>query len=116
QETISADPYALAGAIKARALALGFELVGIARAEPSKYRDYLRRWLDDGQHGTMRWMVGRFEERTDPGLYVPDARSVICVAMNYHVPLEAVPEDQRHRHGRVARYALGVDYHEIIKK
>lgn len=116
QETISADPHVLAGAIKARARELGFELVGIARAEPSKYRDYLRRWLDEEQHGTMTWMAGRFDERTDPAVYVPGARSVICVAMNYHVPLAPVPQDQRHRHGRVARYALGVDYHEIIKK
>ncbi len=114
--SISTDRHALAGAIKQRARDAGFVLVGIAQAEPSRYRDYLRRWLDEGQHGTMRWMANRFEERTDPGVYVPGARSVICVAMNYYVPLEEVPADQRSRHGRVARYALGDDYHEIIKK
>lgn len=64
----------------------------------------------------MAWLANRFEERTDPSVYVPGARSVICVAMNYHVPLDEVPASQRASQGRVARYALGDDYHEIIKK
>lgn len=110
------DAFALAGAIKQKALSLGFDLVGIAPAEPSRYRDYVRRWLDEGQHGSMQWMANRFEERVDPAVYVPSARSIICVAINYHTPLQPVPEAERHLHGRVARYALGDDYHELIKK
>src|SRR3954469_4953550 len=108
------DPYALAGAVKARARELGFELVGIAPATPSRYREYLRRWLDEGQGGAMEYLGNRFEERTDPKTYLPGAASVICLAMNYHVRLEPPPADGAVR-GRVARYALGVDYHEIIK-
>ena len=53
-------------------------------------------------------------ERTDPATYLPGAQSVICVAMNYHVPLEPVAGRAAH-HGRIARYALGDDYHELIK-
>ena len=109
------DVHQLAGDIKRRARELGFDLVGIADASPSSYRDYLRNWLDDGQAGTMRYLAKRFEERTDPATYLPGARSVICVAMNYHAPLEPVPEHERAYHGRVARYALGIDYHEVIK-
>src|SRR5688500_14508712 len=104
----------LAQALKQRARELGFDLVGVAPASPSQYRDYLRRWLDDGQAGEMRYLGGRFEERTDPSNYLPGAASVICVAMNYHVPLEPPPDD-RTRRGRVARYALWDDYHELIK-
>ena len=104
----------LAQAVKQRARELGFDLVGVAPAAASQYRDYLRRWLDDGQAGEMRYLAGRFEERTDPGNYLPGAASVICVAMNYHVSLEPPPADGSRR-GRVARYALGDDYHEIIK-
>ena len=48
---------------------------------------------------------------TDPAAYLPGAASVICVGMNYFVPLEAMPPG----HGRIARYALGQDYHEVIK-
>src|SRR3954468_19745451 len=108
------DPYALAGRGKAGAREWGFDLVGIAPASPSRYRDYLRRWLDEGQGGTMEYLGNRFDERTDPATYLPGAASVICVAMNYHVRLEAPPAGGAVR-GRVARYALGDDYHDIIK-
>ena len=106
---------ALAAGVKARARALGFDLVGIADAGPSRFRQYFRDWLDEGQAGGMRYLEGRFDERTDPATYLPGAQSVVCVAINYHVPLEEVPESQRPHHGRIARYALGDDYHELIK-
>jgi epoxyqueuosine reductase len=112
------DPHQLASAIKQRARALGFELVGIAPASPSRYREYLRRWLDEGQAGTMHYLAARFEERTDPGSYFAGAASVICVAMNYHVRLserDAAAADSSAVPGRIARYALGGDYHEIMK-
>lgn len=114
--SVTISPHELAGQIKRLAREAGFDLVGIAPAEPSKYRHYLRQWLDEGQVGTMRWLEKRFDERTDPGAYLPGAQSIICVAMNYHVPLEAMEESQRVTHGKVARYALGDDYHEIIKR
>ncbi len=105
----------LAAELKQRALAIGFDLVGIADASPSKYRAYLRDWLETGQSGSMGYLARRFDERTDPAVYLPGARSVICVAMNYHVPLDAVPQGEQTHHGRIARYALGNDYHGIIK-
>lgn len=110
------DRHQLAAEVRERARALGFDLVGIAPAEPSRYRDYLRQWLDGGQAGSMEYLARRFNERTDPATYVPDAASVICVAMNYHVPLEPVPPEEKKHHGRIARYALGEDYHEVIKR
>jgi epoxyqueuosine reductase len=103
---------ALVEQIKQKARDLGFDLVGVASAEPSRDADYVRKWLDDGKAGTMQYLTRRFEERTDPGAYVRGAASVICVAMNYFVPLEEVPSG----HGRVARYALGDDYHELTKR
>jgi epoxyqueuosine reductase len=110
------DSHQLASEIKRRARELGFDLVGIANARPSAYRDYLRNWLDDGRAGTMDYLANRFDERTDPGVVLPGARSVICVAINYHVPLEPVPQEDRAQHGRVARYALGRDYHDPLKQ
>jgi len=110
---MSPDASQLALMIKDRAREMGFDLVGIAPASPSRYREYLRRWLDDGQGGTMGYLASRFEERADPAAYLPGAQSVICVAMNYHVRLEE-PETGGVR-GKIARYALGDDYHEIIK-
>jgi epoxyqueuosine reductase len=109
------DTSAIASAIRGKARELGFDLVGIASAQPSQYRDHFRNWLDAGRAGTMHYLAARFAERTDPAVYFPGTRSVICVAMNYHVPLEKLPESDRPLHGRIARYALGDDYHELIK-
>ena len=97
--------------IKRKGRDIGFDLVGIASVSPSKYRDYYRAWLDDGQAGTMEYLHRRFDERTDPAVYMPGAKSVICVALNYFVPLEPAQPGG----GRIARYALGDDYHEHMK-
>lgn len=107
----------LAAQVKQLARGLGFDLIGIAPAHPSAHRDYFRAWLDAGRAGTMDYLAERFEERVDPGSYLPGARSAVCVAVNYHVPLEdataaAAPADLA---GRVARYALGTDYHDWVK-
>ncbi len=109
------DEYQLAARIKQQARQLGFDLVGIAPAGPSAYRDYLRQWLEAGCHGSMQWLANRFEERTDPGVYLPGAASVICVALNYHQP-DAEASTPSPTMGRIARYARGEDYHEFMKK
>jgi epoxyqueuosine reductase len=106
---------ALASAIKSKARELGFDHAGIASADPSHFAAYVRRWIADGKHGEMAYLAKRLEERINPQQYFPEARSVICVAMNYYAPLAPVPEEERNRHGRIARYALGRDYHEHIK-
>ena len=112
--SLNIDLDELAAEIKSFGRHLGFDLIGIAPAEPSRYRDYFRQWLDDGQAASMAYLHNRFDERTDPAAYLPGARSVICVAMNYHVPLHE-PPTQGHQ-ARVARYALGDDYHDILKQ
>jgi epoxyqueuosine reductase len=110
---MSFDPHDLASRIKQKARLLGFDLAGIASAEPSRYRAHFERWLAEGRHGTMHYMERRLQERTDPASYLPGAKSVICVALNYHTPLEP-PAGEAPR-GRIARYALGRDYHEHLK-
>ena len=112
--SVQVDLHQLAAEIKSFARQLGFHLVGIASAEPSHYRDYFRQWLNEGRAGEMGYLKNRFEERTNPATYLPGAQSVICVAINYFVPLEDAPADAPH--GKIARYALGEDYHELIKK
>src|SRR4051812_2639686 len=109
---LSIDCHRLSADIKEHARSLGFDLVGITSASPSQYRDYFRQWLDDGQHGTMEYLAKRFEERTDPATYLPGAKSVVCVAMNYHVPVAPSRDEAA---GRIAQYALGDDYHELIR-
>jgi epoxyqueuosine reductase len=101
--------------IKAKALALGFDLCGIAPAAPSQHADHLRAWLAAGRHGQMRYLADRADERADVRAYFPPAKSVVCVAMNYHVPLADAHAEMLPA-GRVARYALGDDYHEHIQQ
>ncbi len=103
----------LTQATKERARALGFNAVGVAAAQPSEQAGALRQWLDEGQHAEMRWLENRFDERADVQNYLPGARSVVVVALSYNVPLEPVPAGVR---GKVARYALGGDYHDHIKR
>ncbi|HEX4793048.1 MAG TPA: tRNA epoxyqueuosine(34) reductase QueG [Humisphaera sp.] len=112
-ETLSAQ--ALSAKIKDKARELGFDLVGFAPAQRSRHAEYVRQWLADGRAGTMAYLEKRLDERIDPAAYLSGAQSVICVAMNYHFPLEPVRDEDRAYHGRIARYALGDDYHEIIK-
>jgi len=105
--------YALAAAIKRKARELGFDLVGIASPEPSKYRDYFHRWLQEGGAGTMEYLARRIEEKTDPETYFPGVQSIICVGLNYFAKLEEKTIGPNS--GKIARYALGDDYHHLIK-
>jgi len=114
QLDVPIDRHQLAAEVKNFARRLGFDLCGIAPAEPSRYRQYFRHWLDSGAAGEMQYLNRRVDERTDPGVYLPGAKTVVCVAMNYHVPLESASSDMT-TPARVARYALGEDYHEHIK-
>ncbi|HEV8131937.1 MAG TPA: tRNA epoxyqueuosine(34) reductase QueG [Acidobacteriota bacterium] len=102
----------LTAAIKRQALDIGFDLVGIVRPEKlTEEATRLRAWLDRGFVGTMEWMESGFDKRTDPTVYVPEARSVVCVALNYYT---THPTQDRPGYGKVSRYAWGDDYHQVV--
>lgn len=98
-----------------RARELGFARAGVARVEPlTRDGEALRRWIASGYHGSMRWMADTTEVRVDPthaGM-LPDARSVVVLATPYSRP----GEPPRIGPGRVARYAGGRDYHNVLGK
>lgn len=98
--------------IKAEAKALGFFACGIAKAGAvsSDYADKFRRWLDAGGHADMDYMAYNIDKRLDPCLLMPSVKSIVCVALNY-APAERMPEDEL----QFAAYALGQDYHDIMK-
>ncbi len=97
-------------------MSLGFDLCGIASVQPLQRADYYRHWIDTNQHGTMRYLAGRLDERFDPRVYFPPAQSVICVAMNYHVADNTMSVDEESKtQGRIAKYARAEDYHIHIK-
>ncbi|MCX7824430.1 MAG: tRNA epoxyqueuosine(34) reductase QueG, partial [Verrucomicrobiae bacterium] len=98
--------------IKEKACALGFDLVGITTADPSAHAAFFKQWLADGRHGEMAYLARRVERRANPVLLLPGAKSFVVVAMNYHAALSPSTSVQ----GRIARYALGDDYHLVIEQ
>ena len=99
--------------IKAQALALGFDAVGIAGIEPLEAQAHFAAWIDAGRHGTMGWLAKprSRERRADPARILPGIASVVCVAL-CHEPARDPTRDRRL--GRIARYAVGEDYHRIM--
>ncbi len=98
--------------VRAAARSLGFDLVGIAPAEPPPHADFLGEWLARGYAGEMGWLARRAALREDPRRVLPGARSVVAVAVVYDDP--RAEAGTREVAGRVARYAGGDDYHDVL--
>lgn len=100
----------LADRIRDAALTLGFARVGFCPIEPFEQAGgALRRWLEAGHHGEMQYLAGT--PRADPALLLPQARTLIVVALPYARP--STPDDGGLR-GLVASYARGADYHQVL--
>ena len=106
---------------------LGFDSCRIAQCDVPKHADEFSNWLRDGAAGEMGWLERGKEKRRDPQRVLPGARSVIVFALNYFQGVEAgVPPAPAiaaagtaattPSQGRIARYAWGDDYHEVIEK
>ena len=97
--------------IKQFARNLGFQHCGIARAvKLDADARRLENWLQKGFQGSMSYMENHFDLRIDPTKLVPGARSVITLLLNYY------PEEQQSENApKIARYAFGKDYHEVIR-
>lgn len=101
--------------VKQQALALGFHQVGIATIDPDRpplpaATSALQRWLDRGFGAQMDWMAA--PKRFDARQFLPEARSVICVALNYYCPDQRPDSPEI---GKIARYAWGRDYHRVLE-
>lgn len=107
----------LAAEIKAHAhQVLGFDLVGITTADLLPGAAHLAQWVAAGAHGDMGYMAETAHLRGDPHHLLPEARSVVCVAMSYHTGPEPPELDPGHRRAVVARYARRKDYHTVIRR
>jgi epoxyqueuosine reductase len=122
--------------LKRRALALGFDAVGIAPLEVNLHAEALDRWLEAGYAGTMTYMQRQSAKRNDPRLIMPAARTAVVTLTNYWHGISlaaadpgAEPRGESHlsspghrpgvsrsgtRSARVAQYAWSTDYHRII--
>ena len=97
--------------VKQKAAELGFSYCGIAKAgflEDDARR--LENWLNQQLNGKMQYMENHFDMRVDPRKLVPGAKSVITVLKNYY------PSEQPSSNSpKIAKYAFGKDYHEVIR-
>ncbi|MEZ5396450.1 MAG: tRNA epoxyqueuosine(34) reductase QueG [Bryobacterales bacterium] len=102
--------------VKQLAREVGFDLAGVAPAEPLAEAQFYPEWLRRGYHGAMGYLEGlRGERRADPHTLLKSAKSVICVAQVYHTPVPYSVEHDDPEKGWVARYAWGEDYHRTLK-
>lgn len=99
--------------IKAKALRLGFDACGIARA--GKVDDVshnaLQEWLAQGKQAGMAYMANHTDKRLDARRLMEGAQSMVCVALNYYPPVP-LKETQY----QFAWYAYGKDYHDVVKE
>lgn len=98
--------------IKEEAKRIGFFSYGVAKAEPvdEEVAKGYRKWLENGEEATMAYMSNYLEKRLDPRKLVPGVRSIISLALNY------APSQHLHKgEYQFAAYALGQDYHDLMK-
>ncbi len=105
-------PCSVKQAIKQQASLLGFEACGMAEAGRVSAEASLRysRWLAAGHHDCMQYAERYCDVRDDVTLLLPEARTVISVALNYYHE-----QCQRTDVPQIARYAYGNDYHEVMR-
>ena len=100
--------------------ALGFALCRVARCQTPPHAEEFRAWLADGRAGEMAWLARNADRRTDPQQVLPGAQSVVVLAMNYFQGREGEVSSEQsavssQQAGRIARYAWGDDYHDMIE-
>lgn len=112
------DFTALASRIKQWGRELGFHKVGISDIDLSRDEIHLMRWLDQGRHGEMDYMSRHGTKRSRPAELLPGAIRIISVRMNYLPPGGRDPDEvlQSTNLAYVSRYALGRDYHKLMRK
>ncbi|HLW35532.1 MAG TPA: QueG-associated DUF1730 domain-containing protein, partial [Chthoniobacterales bacterium] len=101
---------------------LGFESCRIAACNPPAHTREFEAWLRNGAHGEMQYMARGEKKRSNPDNILPGAKSIVVLALNYFQGVEAAVSGATKnaagtpatKTGRIARYAWGADYHDVI--
>ncbi len=105
--------------IERAAFDVGFSLVGIAAVSPSPISESaFERWIRAGMHGEMTYLSEGADKRRNPALLLDGAKSIVCVGVDYY-SREKVEWNRGARlndRGRVALYAHGRDYHDVMHR
>jgi len=112
-----ADYTALVARIRTLAQELGFHRFGVSAVALDEDEGHLRDWLAQGLHGSMDWMARHGDKRSRPDALVPGTLRVISVGLDYGQDADAawanLADTER---AYVARYALGRDYHKLMRQ
>ena len=105
--------------IKNKSRKLGFILAGVTTPEPPPHYSTFERWLAQGHHGTMDYLATERSRarRADPREIMPECKSILVLATPYPSPGgRGVSErqDEAEITGRIASYAWGKDYHDVL--
>jgi len=117
-DTSVVDPAVLAGRIRALAREAGFQRCGISDIVLDDDEAHLREWLAQGLYGSMEWMARHGDKRSRPAELVPGTLRVISVGLDYgrrddQEAWQTLDDGER---AYVARYALGRDYHKLMRQ
>ena len=93
---------------------IGFDTIGIAKAEPVKHADYFRGRIKDGFPPDLNYLNKYQDERFDPGVLLPNAKAIIVTGTNYY-PTEDDLSKKKWPYS-VAKYAWGKDYHIVLRQ
>ncbi len=96
--------------LKGAARDLSFDLVGVCDAHPAPHLAEYETWLGKGYQGTMDYLLRQVPLKADPSQLLPGVKSVVAVGLNYHQPNPMEPGQPR-----FASYALGRDYHRVLR-
>ncbi len=118
QNDLTIVPHALKKEIVERAIQLGFDLVGFARAEPfPETQRVLEERIAQGLLSGLTWFnADRAKVAANPGNLMPEVRTLISLGISYLSNGSFIPSEPGRPRGKVARYAWGHDYHEIFKE
>ena len=101
----------------AEAERLGFAAVGVAPADAAPLAGArLRQWVAEGCHGDMLWMAETLDRRAAAATLWPQVRSIVMLGTSYAPGLDPLRHARHPETGVISVYALGADYHDVIKK
>ena len=105
------------GGVRELARECGFELAGVARAEPLSDRARYHAWVGAGFGGAMGYLTDRRADlRDDPHTLLPSARSIICAGKLYNSPWPYSTRFDAGERAWISRYAWGDDYHDVVRR
>ena len=113
--TSTSDP--IGERLRAKAIDLGFDVCGFASVEaPWPAAGRLEEFVALGRHGTMDWMASTAQRRSHPRAMWPQARSAVVLGLNYGPEADPLAVLERRDRAAISVYALGDDYHEVVKR